>query len=170
MDTEGKTTEEMPKLSSLVSSPSEADWGWLAGIIEGEGTICLRRYNGTSSGSLYGAYIMITNTDRELIEKASRLCGGLRIKLQRPPNKAKPPFIMGRKPLYFVRTDNAKRVLEILEKVFPYMAGRKREVAKLAIKFCRIRVALTEKEEECRIRERDIFQLYRQISLGKPRL
>lgn len=163
METESKATEEVPELSGMADSPSEADWGWLAGIVEGEGTVCLRKYKEGSSGSLYGAYIMVVNTDRKIVEKASKLCNGLRIKIQRPAGKPKYPFIRTRKTLFFIRTDDAKKVLEILEKIYPHMTGRKKRIAEVAMEFCRNRVSLMKKEIEYHTKERGLYELYQQV-------
>lgn len=144
---------------------TKEDWAWLAGIIEGEGSVYLRKYREGSSGSDYGACLTIVNTDRAIIEKASRICGDLKVKVmpRSESSKSKFPFIKGRRTLHFIRTDDAEKILEILNRTLPFFAGRKKRIAEIVVEFCSNRTLLKKKEAEYHAKEAKLFDLYKQV-------
>lgn len=80
-----------PVGQALFGTCSEADIGWLAGYIDGEGTLQLRLSKRSSSSEnhdeLYGHYyspmVRIVNTSQDATMKAQRIMGG-GVRLSRP--------------------------------------------------------------------------------------
>jgi hypothetical protein len=52
---------------------AEIDKGWIAGIIDGEGSICLTRQKANEHRS---PELEVTSTTKEMLEKLQGLCGG----------------------------------------------------------------------------------------------
>ena len=112
---------------------------WLAGLIEGEGTISLSRSNKIVNGRPSHPYIVCTfqvvNTNMVLLEKASdifeSICGfrGHLTVTNHADNC---------KTGYRVTIDAQKKLLVILPKIIPYLVS-KREQAELVLAFCKRR-------------------------------
>jgi len=99
---------------------SESEWAYIAGILDGEGTINLQR--GTP-------YIAIHNTSLELMKWLTKKLG---IPMTYMKNRWRPK---AHKPCYTFRFGGVKRVIAFLEKVMPYLIV-KRKRAEEVYKFC----------------------------------
>jgi len=115
---------------------SEIEKAWLAGLIDGEGSITCSYPNGRNNSP--SPRLTITNTDFELIEKAVSICqriGGNPHVHEKPRSnpkhsKAKDILILGH-----------AKLLNILPAVLPYMTGRKGKAALYLYRFCESRYA-----------------------------
>jgi len=113
---------------------SEIEKAWLAGLIDGEGSINCNYPNGKNNSP--SPRLTITNTDFELIEKAVSICqriGGNPHVQEKPRtnpkhSKAKDILILGH-----------SKLLKILPAVMPYLTGRKGEAALALYRFCESR-------------------------------
>lgn len=110
---------------------SSEDWAYLAGIIDGEGTIQLSqastRYNG---GNNYKYMIRIYNTDTNLIEWIhERFSGNVRVH-----NRGKVGEAFGKKPIHMVDWRNVDDIGDILQGVMPYLVV-KRDLAETLMGF-----------------------------------
>lgn len=56
--------------------PTEEDWAWFAGIFEGEGYVTGYRKGSGSRSPHRGFYVGVTQKDRWLLDRLSRLFGG----------------------------------------------------------------------------------------------
>ncbi|MFY9457550.1 MAG: LAGLIDADG family homing endonuclease [Candidatus Spechtbacterales bacterium] len=95
-------------------------YGWLAGVIDGEGTITITRQFRVKSYS-YRPEIHITNTNRELLQEASRLiesATGKKTNLFATSNGSN-------RPVYRVRLQDRKSCLKLLKLLLPYLVGKK---------------------------------------------
>jgi len=122
---------------------SEADIGWLAGIIDGEGSVSLA-FGFVRNGRLnnMSPRVEIGNTDKELVEKFVRLVkalgGGIYMSLKKESNQSKLVKAKkgrGFKPLYYAKAVGFLRTKKILDAVLPHLTGEKRHRAKLIMKF-----------------------------------
>ena len=102
---------------------SSEEWAYLAGIIDGEGTIQLgqpsTRYNG---GNNFKYMIRIYNTDSSLIDWIKERFGGN----TRVHNRGKAGEAFGKKPMYMVDWRNVDDIGDILLGVLPYLVVKKK--------------------------------------------
>lgn len=117
--------------------PTATDWAYLAGLIDGEGSLALvhrnrwRRYNGKRvqtehlSENSYQCHITIVNTDFKMIDWVRDTFGDY-VYFQRSRD--------GRKPLYVYAVQSKEGVAYILRGVLPYLLT-KYEVAEAMLHF-----------------------------------
>lgn len=84
---------------------NQAERGWLAGIIDGEGSIVLD----PQGREWRRPALSITSTDREILEEVERLIGGTIIPIKAYKNRMKPAWIW--------RLQGAQKVLKSLRSV-----------------------------------------------------
>ncbi len=66
-----------PVGSAINGMATEAEIGWIAGFIDGEGTIQLRRQNRKDGRFYLQPCVRVVNNDREAAEKVQRIMGGM---------------------------------------------------------------------------------------------
>ena len=127
---------------------SEVDIGWLAGIIDGEGSVSLA-FGYVRNGRLnnMSPRIEIGNTDKELLEKFVRIVkslgGGIYMTRKKESNQSKlvkKKKGRGFKPLYYAKAVGFKRTKKILDIVLPHLTGEKKLRATLILKFIDTRI------------------------------
>lgn len=92
--------------SILNYKPSEYELGYLAGLIDGEGTICISRSRSARLKNYKWTYyinVRIVNTSRELINEARRICGDMGSKVLISRKKNRKDLYVYRIPLGIVR-------------------------------------------------------------------
>ena len=118
---------------------TEIEKSWLAGIIDGEGSIRIDypriQKAGQRSGSAQPG-IVITNNDWAIIEKAVDICQRIGItphvsRRNGNRNKTKDILILG-----------MPKIMKILVAVMPYLTGQKSKQAIVLYRFCEQRVSL----------------------------
>lgn len=112
---------------------TETDYAYLAGIVDGEGTITFSRITTRRNGHIYFNYsphLSISNTDLEMIMSLRRRFGGGVVRVTPPRNKL---WKRGNY-LYFRREE----MLALLPKVIPYLTSKKRK-AELMLEYMRTR-------------------------------
>jgi len=114
----------------LFSELEKTESAWLAGIIDGEGSINSyfrdkERRNG--KGSNYGIFLQIVNSDKDIIDKVVDLCGvKIAYESQRP----------NRRKMYHVTINKTSEIIRILKSIHPYLTGYKQRRAELALEYC----------------------------------
>ena len=105
----------------------ECKWAWLAGLIDGDGSITVYY-----AGKKWQICLSIDNTDRALLEEVARITGYGKI---RPLTRRKPDKyeIVHKKRRYRWRVDSIGALESILSKVYPYLVAKKRR-CELALK------------------------------------
>lgn len=105
----------------------DTDAAWLAALILGEGTIQMNnRY----------VDITISNGDREILAQAERILDGnvsVRLIIDKRPKNWRPCYVLKLVGGYELKVD-------LLVRLLPYLVGRKRDVAKLALELIRSRL------------------------------
>jgi hypothetical protein len=104
-------------------------YSYLAGIIDGEGTIRIGFSNKDSRGNptkFYYASISVGMTDYKVIKLLADTFG----------SNVREERVLGRKLMYRWGTSGNKIVPKILEKIIPYLIVKKRQ-AELVMEFCR---------------------------------
>lgn len=87
---------------------SEAEWAWLAGIVEGEGNFAWVGVNSVA--------IRVNMTDRDVVERCQRIAGGdLRGPIKRE----------GVKDLWFWRVGAVEDVERVLDAIEPWLGERR---------------------------------------------
>lgn len=143
--------------------PSEMELGWLAGIIDGEGSLIL--CCNTTGRSIYPE-LRITSTTKVIIEKCEDIIKKFGVKYR--VGYYKPPQKSERVPSHYISILTAKRMKTVTETILPYLVGKIPQ-ATIILEFCNSRIFLpygypyTERE----------LQLYYeikkyQIKKGKP--
>jgi len=129
--------------------------GWIAGLIEGEGSICLHihKRNGRSQNIRVTPRVIVTNTDKEMIEKyiniLDRLNIGKWVRHTKPNNVSTLFKLNGKKTnkfkdITYVHVDGFKRLSKLLPLIAPHIAGEKKIRAELLIKFISNRIRKSE--------------------------
>ena len=112
---------------------SETDSAWLAGLIDGEGSLNVyfrNQIKRQGKGSNYGVFLQIVNTDKDIIGKVVYLC------------QANTPTIVRKKnrlPCYHVSISKRTEIIRILRAISPYLTGYKKKRACLLLKYCESR-------------------------------
>jgi len=128
---------------------TEADLGWLAGIIDGEGSVLL--FLGVRGAKLNNCspQVIVGNTEKIMIERIAAICSGLGVGCyisQRQPRDSQPgPLGITRKTayktLYVASVVGFRRVAALLDRVNPYLVTSKKERGELILRFIRQRLA-----------------------------
>lgn len=121
---------EFPDISKL----DKIDVAYLAGLIDGDGTITLR---GEGKGYYYSPEIVISNTDMGIINKVIKILEKTNVKYY-----VQDVFTKGwnKKPLKRISIVGIENVYPLLKALTPYLASKKKKVAKLVMKWCEIRL------------------------------
>lgn len=97
----------------------QVDIGWVAGIIEGEGTICSRpRKNGST-------YVEVLMTDEDTIQRLHSIT--------EMGHKRGPYFRENRKPFWVWHVADSSDVARLLGAIYPIMSQRRQEVIGQAV-------------------------------------
>ena len=105
---------------------TDVQLAWLAGIIDGEG--CIRV---SFSKNCYSAGVIITNTDKLMMDTIISLTGLGKVHLQRRKDKSKDC-------LYWDIYSN-KDILDLLTRMLPYLVVKKVR-ARICIDFCKLKL------------------------------
>ena len=114
--------------------------GWLAGILDGEGSIAFGKTKNKSVKRGYNFYhgIYIVNTNTELIEKSSdiifRLCADIpsKSKMSRMDRKLyKSPLVTQRKQCFAICVRNRLWTIRVLEILIPHLTEKRKKALAL---------------------------------------
>ncbi len=120
---------------------TQLEFGWLAGIVDGEGYIGIQYYETRNGHMSVTAEFSICNTDEEIIIKAQKIIqkmginpyiNGSSYKLKNKPNH---------KQVWKLVIHRLNKVISVLEPIFPYLTGTKKERAILVLEFCKSRLS-----------------------------
>lgn len=140
--------------------PSEADLGWFAGIIDGEGSLTIN-INSTRR-SIYPR-LWIAAISKEMIEKCIDTLEGLGVEYLVRWEVASKDGI--RKSHHYVAITTCKRLEQILEVIKDYLVV-KRKHADLVLEFCKIRLSLPYGHPYTQ-RELELFQEIKPLQIKK---
>ena len=139
---------------------SDYEIGWLAGLIEGEGSVVLSVYfrkaqeNRKQQLRITPAVIM-GNSDKAIIDKyldiLERLNIGRYVQMKRPNNVSASKLfrLQGRintryRDMWMIYTSGFKRVVRLLKLIYPHCVGEKKERARLIIQLISQRIEKAE--------------------------
>ena len=112
-----------------VKSLTETDYAYLAGIIDGEGTVTIRRLTERKRERIYVSYgpaITVSNTDLIMLKSLRNRFGGNIVRANPPRNKR---WSQG-----YLLCFRREEMLVLLPKTIPYMT-RKRRKAELLLEY-----------------------------------
>ena len=109
------------------TKPTVGDWGWFAGLIDGDGCISIQKQNGR-----YRASVIVVNRKPENILKLLTRFGGSVGGVSRTTATS---YVNGRYYRWTISSTDA--VLESLKNALPHLA-EKREKARIVIQLCEI--------------------------------
>jgi hypothetical protein len=111
---------------------NDVDRSWLAAMVDGEGSIGIRRQNSWSNGGSgqrcrdgFTPILSIGNNDRELLDHCVRITGvgRVRIKSRQTPD---PRQVNPRKTHYCWRLDGNKAV-DVVSEIYPFLIAKRRQ-------------------------------------------
>ncbi len=111
---------------------SDGEIGWVAGIIDGEGSICLqinRRANRTQTLRVTPK-VIVANTDSGIVERLAEILtkmGVGRYVMHSVPSNKGPLVKTATKPITYIHISGLKRVHKLLHLLEPWLAGEKKE-------------------------------------------
>lgn len=107
--------------------------GWLAGIIDGEGTITLKKKRRKDNGNInYIPLTVINNTNLEFLERIKEICGCGTIAQQSSSYTKKHP---NWNLIYRLEIKGSFNVKTLLKQVYPYLII-KRKHAEIVMRIC----------------------------------
>lgn len=104
------TAKEMVPLKELRATVGMTDWAWLAGVIDGEGSIMIVRANRTN----FAPRLMVSNTDVPFLDNVQRITDCGRIQLASKPTPTQ-------RPVYKWVCDNWDDITRIVAGIMPYL-------------------------------------------------
>jgi len=116
-------------------NPNLPEWarGWLAGIIDGEGTITIEKKQRKDSGNInYMPLIIINNTNLEFLKKIKEICRCGTVVQHSPSYVKKHP---NWNPTYRLEIKGSFNVKTLLKQVYPYLII-KRKHAEIVMRVC----------------------------------
>lgn len=116
--------------------PSEAELGWLAGIVDGEGSISL--VCNSTHRSIY-PILSITSVNREIVDKCEKIIKKIDVKYS--IGHAVPPKGKEWTPHSYIRILTSRRMKIIIECLQPYLTA-KQPHCKIILEFCNSRIYL----------------------------
>src|SRR5258706_11247130 len=112
----------------------EVQLAWLAGIIDGEGTIGIYNRNKTKTHRVVN--LTIVNSDEVILSKAKEIYEQYNIFASKYTHNNKNPVgFIARKPCYVLtvrRWDDFQKMIQLL---IPYLIGNKKQVAEEALEY-----------------------------------
>ena len=104
------------------------DIAWLAGLIEGEGSIFGQ--TGTTDRARSRWIFSLEMTDKDVVERAAKIWGHGSVR-QIPARQR--PHALGRKDIYVWRFENRAQVYALLAAIYPWLGNRRKAKAKEAL-------------------------------------
>lgn len=137
---------------------SEAELGWMAGILDGEGSICL--FLGVRKGGKLNhvsPQVSLGNTDKAMIEEFVRIANKIGTGVHVHERQPAPGGVPGMKPkraksykrMHFASIVGFQRVRTLLTAVTPYLVTSKRQKSELLLQF------IDQRLTECQITSYD---------------
>lgn len=123
---------ELPENKKL-SKPAMI--GWAAGLFEGEGCFSMRwsAKKGSNNGKRYPALIIVS-TDVDVLEKFQSVVNLGRIYKRNKADK------LSKKNLYTWQVGSRKEVVEVIEKLWPFLSNRRKESILQGLPQCNVEV------------------------------
>ena len=118
---------------------TDADLGWLAGVVDGEGSIAIQRcHHNTPSGrrGYYSARCQVVNTDPGIIAAVLNMLACLDV-----GHYVTESARAGCRMLITVRVDRFESIERLLVAISPHLRGEKRARAGLLLRFVRARMS-----------------------------
>ncbi|MDH3981283.1 MAG: hypothetical protein OES84_00105 [Kiritimatiellaceae bacterium] len=132
-------------------TPSEAEIAWLAGIIEGEGTVALSAYRRSEKEKpKVGVVIILYNTDAGIIKKAKEvvdrlmLSCHLRERSQKPLARANGEGYGGQDPMFVLKVSKLDSAYLLAKLIRPWCFGQKAARLDLIIEYLSQRLSKIE--------------------------
>nr|YP_002000412.1 putative LAGLIDADG homing endonuclease [Oedogonium cardiacum]YP_002000466.1 putative LAGLIDADG homing endonuclease [Oedogonium cardiacum]ACC97274.1 putative LAGLIDADG homing endonuclease [Oedogonium cardiacum]ACC97302.1 putative LAGLIDADG homing endonuclease [Oedogonium cardiacum] len=123
-----KPLDPVKSSKELIESISDVDIAWMAGLLEGEGSFGLdkrskQRYEKSTSPP--GAYVKISMTDEDVIEKMAKLVNKTYYSPTRLTKK--------NKKVYILHIGDRESLLALLPRLFPYFGKRRQAEVQVCI-------------------------------------
>lgn len=122
---------------------TQAEIGWLAGIIDGEGYLGLsvskKILADKSTSQLVCAMMHICNTDEEIVLRTQQILEKMDITAYVRASDTTKYFGAGRKIIYKIQVKRGSNMIRLLENIGSNLTGNKKQRGKLILEFCKSR-------------------------------
>jgi len=109
------------------------DYAWLAGIIDGEGSITFQTYLVKPHNTLsILPFICIVNSNLNILNRCNDIIkefSAVRTIYRKPDSKGN--SFKNRKPCHQLRIDGSKAVTALIERILPHLTGKKQQALNL---------------------------------------
>lgn len=135
-----KILEDEAKAEMDNQQVTQAEFGWLAGIIDGEGYLGIQRYKTRNNHMSYTVELSICNTDEQIIIKVRDIIKKLEINPYINQSSFKMKHRPNHKMVWKIVIHRMSPVMKILQRIKPFLVGAKKERAELIIEYCTSRL------------------------------
>lgn len=112
----------------------EKDRAWLAALIDGEGSIGIRRFEAFSNGGDgtkraqdgFIVHLSIANNDRELLDRCVAITGLGNVRIKNAVGRKDPRGLVQRRDCYGWRLD-ANAAVQVIREVYPHLIAKRRQ-------------------------------------------
>jgi hypothetical protein len=121
-----RRSSHVMRMTVLVASLGETDFAYLAGIVDGEGTVSIHRNVTRRKGRIFVGYqpqLTISNTDLRMLESLQGRFGGHIVKANTP---AKKDWKQG-----YLLCFRRKEMVVLLQRLNPYLISKRRKAEML---------------------------------------
>lgn len=122
-----KEMEPLKEKREKVYTQKKMDWVWLAGVLDGEGSLMIVRANADN----FAPRIMVANTNLDFLQQVEKITGCGSIKLAHKES-------LVRKKGYKWTCDVWDDIIQIIEEVHPYLIIKRLQASVLLL-FCQTR-------------------------------
>ena len=112
-----------------MGNQQERSLAWLAGILEGEGTLSFQVYTMPNKRIRITPYVAVVNSDKGIIDEVCRIYRQIGVKYRncaKPLSSRRNGSFDGNKRCFNIRCDGQEPVRRLAEALQPYMVGEKR--------------------------------------------
>lgn len=119
-----------------MDNPQERSLAWLAGILDGEGSVSVQAVTRKQTGNIVLVpYVCITNSDEGILKEVRRILDELGLKHRSYSRDLKAGGFEGFKPCFNLRVDGQQPVADFILRVGPYLKSEKIERAANVMRF-----------------------------------
>jgi len=135
---------------------TEFEVGYIVGLIEGEGSLRIRRVPYPHSNKITLApEIMMINTELEILEKAQSIIGGTLTTREKTKRK---------KQVYVLSIKGTRHAFQVLDKIKDrFSSSKKRKLVDLLIEFCKRRLKRMNDPNQQIVNDERDFEIYESV-------
>lgn len=125
-----------------MGNQQERSFSWLAGILDGEGSISVQVYTLPNGRIRCTPFLSVINSDELILKEVERIYADIGVVSRRCAHARvqHEKSFQGKKPCYSIRVDGYEPVIKALDILTQYLRGEKQTNARVVLQFCKERV------------------------------